>query len=101
MPTCTDKPGWYCPVTPQSFSIINRGSSGGAEGAGPAAPATFTIGNADQLFQNSGSYAIPTLGGNWPLTPLVFDFGLPFFYGRTIFTTVSGGGPPFAGGFAY
>ncbi len=93
MPICADKSGWYCPASTQNFSatIIDIN--------GKTVPATFSIGNADQLFQNSGTYAIPSLGGNWPLTPPVFDFGLPFFYGRSIFT-VSGGWIS-AGGWAY
>jgi hypothetical protein len=98
MPTCADKPGWYCPPTAQSFSIVNQNGAG--QGSSSPAPATFTIGNADQLFQSPGNFAIPTLGGNWPLTPLVFDFGLPFFYGRPVFTMVDGGNPMLRG-FAY
>jgi hypothetical protein len=96
MPNCTDKNGWYCPLTTQNFSVINKGT------LGTTAPATFAVGNADQLFQTPGSYAIPTLGGDWPLTPLVFDFGLPFFYGRSIYTSIGGNTSNMLGqGFAY
>ena len=89
MPACGDKPGFYCPTDDPRTS----GSRTLTTLTSKSAPANFSIGNAEQLLQNTGTYAIPTLGGNWPLTPLVFDFGLPFFYGRTVFT--------FAGRFAY
>jgi len=101
MPSCTDRPGWYCPLTSQSFDVVNRGSSGGAQGAGPPSPATFAISSADQLFQTPGNFALPSLGGNWPLTPLVFDFGLPFFYGRPVFTFINPMHDYGIGGFAY
>ncbi|HEY4932247.1 MAG TPA: DUF3443 family protein [Terriglobales bacterium] len=88
MPACSDKSEWYCPLASQNFSVINKGVSL------TTAPATFSVGNADQLFGTPGNYAIPTLGGNWPLSPLVFDFGLPFFYGRSIYTMIGGAGAP-------
>jgi hypothetical protein len=95
MPTCADKPGWYCPVTPQMFNITNKGVTA------TSSSATFTISNADQLFQTPSNPAVPTLGGNWPLSPLVFDLGLPFFYGRTVYTKVGGLQAQSNGGFAY
>ena len=54
--------------------------------------------NATQLFNTNGS-AFPGLGGP---SPNEFDWGLPFFYGRTVFTaienqsTAGGLGPYFA-----
>jgi hypothetical protein len=60
MPTCSDKPGWYCPATTQSFSATNIDING------KTAPATFSVGNADQLFQNSENHAMPTLGTDSP-----------------------------------
>jgi hypothetical protein len=92
MPACSDKKGWYCPLTTQNFSATNKGTTGAT------APAIFSVGNADQLFQNSGTYAIPTLAGDWPLTPLVFDLGLPFFYGRSIYTMIGGVESPYGYG---
>ena len=95
MPTCADKAGWYCPVTPQMFNITNKGVTA------TSSSATFTISNADQLFKTPSNPAVPTLGGNWPLSPLVFDLGLPFFYGRTVYTKVGGLQAQSNGGFAY
>jgi len=95
MPTCSDKQGWYCPSTPQTFTITNKGVTG------TSSSATFTVGNADQLFLNSNNTAVPTLGGNWPLSPLVFDLGFPFFYGRTIYTKIGSVQAQSNGGFAY
>jgi hypothetical protein len=65
----------------------------GQTGASAAAP--VTIQNAEPLL--SGSYSVlPDIGGN-PSSlnvtnayPTSFDFGLPFFYGRNIFTAIEG-----------
>jgi len=44
----------------------------------------FDIGNADSLLpQNATNAALPTLGGTG--TTGSFDWGLPFFYGRTLY----------------
>jgi len=44
----------------------------------------FTIGNAEALFNASPPLAaLPTLGGTG--TSGTFDWGLPFFYGKTFF----------------
>jgi hypothetical protein len=45
----------------------------------------FSIANAQTLFSNNGgaNFAFNNLGGP---NPGVFDWGLPFFFGRTVFT---------------
>jgi len=75
---------WYCPASPVSESAVNEG---GADT--PVSPAVnFTVGNAEQLIQN-GVYALPELAGPFG-TPAgfpdgLFDWGLPFFYGRSVY----------------
>jgi len=47
----------------------------------------FTIGNASQLFAANSGFAFPTLGGP---DPAMFDWGLPFFFGRNIYVAIEG-----------
>lgn len=72
--------GFYCPSSPASLTATNRaGASSNA--------VNFTIGNAAQLFAASSAAAFPTLGGP---NAGVFDWGLPFFFGRKIFVAIEG-----------
>ena len=93
---CTVNTGFYCPATTASFSASNNSASGVV-----SAPASWQVGNADNLFTTPNA-AFPTLGGP---SPNSFDFGLPFFYGRDVFigfnlaTATSSGGTTFAGPF--
>jgi hypothetical protein len=90
---CADANSFYCPgsLTPQS--AINEGASGV-----PQSNVPFDVDNADNLF-NTNDFALGTLAG--PLgTPNTctpsgggscsFDWGLPFFYGKTVFTAIDG-----------
>ena len=76
--------GFYCPATTVSFTATNRGSNN-ASGT-----VTFKIANADTLFLGSNS-AFDDLGGD---NPGSFDYGLPFFFGRNIFTGIEGQNSP-------
>ncbi len=96
---------FYCPTTsPDSLTATNQVvSNGAANGATAAAP--FTISNASTLFNTSPTYAaFSDLGGpNTPGTKLsssdeaadeYFDWGLPFFYGKSVYTAIWGVTPP-------
>jgi hypothetical protein len=91
LPVCTDNSDFYCPSTAQTFSATNT------DGA-RAAPVTFTIGNAAAF--SSLLNAFSNLGGPNPGT---FDWGAPFFFGRTVFTAIEGRSTPSGNGpyFAY
>jgi hypothetical protein len=71
--------GFYCPNATQNLSATNQGT-GAATTVVP-----FSIANAQTLFSNNGgaNFAFNNLGGP---NPGVFDWGLPFFFGRTVFT---------------
>lgn len=86
----TTASGFYCPATQQTLLATNND----AAGLNPSA-ITFKIDNADNLFTNTSASAFGTLGG--PLSGTCsggsscqFDWGVPFFYGRTIFTVIDG-----------
>jgi hypothetical protein len=83
--------GFYCPASPVSLSATNSSASGGASGT-----VNFTINNADTLFSNAANAVFPNLGGS---NPNMFDWGLPFFFGRNVFVAFeppAGSGPYWA-----
>jgi len=89
--TCTGSgfSGFYCPASPMSLSPTIQGLSG-ATGS-----AAFTLNNAQTLFSTSNA-VLPGLGANPNVAfpdgayPNSFAFGLPFFYGRSVFTAIEG-----------
>lgn len=77
---------WYCPPvslsSPQRLEATNYGDNNATDG-----PFSFFIGNATRLFNTSNS-AFSELGG--PAFGSGFDWGLPFFYGRSVFVGIDG-----------
>jgi len=85
LPICTDATFWYCPTTTQSFSAVNQGANG-ASGT-----VNFSVGNADALTNLETTGAANGLAGPNPGT---FDWGLPFFFGRNVYTAIEGKSTP-------
>jgi Protein of unknown function (DUF3443) len=82
MPVCPSPAnGFYCPVSLTNFSATNTGANGASS------TVSFSIDNADSLFSVPSAAVFPTLGG--PLSGM-FDFGLPFFYGRNVYVAIDG-----------
>ena len=85
IPTCTQYSGFFCPSGSDALSATIAGSNGGN-----ATTVDFTIDNAATLF-GYNYWALPTLGGSTGSTLSgAFDWGLPFFYGRTVFVALDG-----------
>jgi hypothetical protein len=87
-PNC-DK-GFYCPTSTQNLSATNVGANGSS------GTINFSVADANTLL-NTGDAALGQLGGP---NAGSFDWGLPFFYGRNVFTaietkTTPGGTGPF------
>jgi hypothetical protein len=84
--------GFYCPTTTQNFSATNEGLNG-ATGT-----VDFSIANAQSLFANTSDTAFSELGGpsilSGPDSSAYFDWGLPFFYGRNVYTAIEGKSTP-------
>jgi len=85
---------FYCQNPTKNFTATNVGMNG------TSADVQFSIGDANSLFSNNpNSTAFVELGGP---NPGSFDYGLPFFYGRPVFTiietksTSKGTGPAWA-----
>ena len=74
--------GFYCPATTQNGSATIQGTNG------TSSPANFSIANASQLATANPTYfAFSNLGGINP-DSLGFAWGLPFHYGRNVFTAI-------------
>jgi hypothetical protein len=73
-----DESGFYCPSTTENLSAGNQGVNGSS------GTVNFSIGDAATLF-DSNDYVFGDLGGS---ASNYFDWGLPFFYGRNVYTGV-------------
>ncbi len=71
---------WYCP--PAVLTQTVEFSDGTTQG-----PITFSLASADALFGTPNS-AFGTLGGSLALGTPTFVWGLSFFYGRAVYTSI-------------
>jgi hypothetical protein len=81
LPACPgDDSDFSCPATTQSLTATNTGRNG------TSGPVTFSVANAETLF-DTGNFAFNDIAGS---DTGDFDWGLPFFFGRTVFTGIEG-----------
>ncbi|HKR42113.1 MAG TPA: DUF3443 domain-containing protein [Paraburkholderia sp.] len=91
-PTMTRCGFWYCPGSPVSLGA----TIAGIDGVG--APVTFAVASSTTLLA-TGNWAFSNLAG---YNGRAFGWGLPFFFGRRVFTAIAsqatpaGSGPFFA-----
>ena len=86
--------GFYCPATTQQISLNVLGENSNGTPAGSARTISFNVANASMLLQNNFS-AFNDIGGE---NSNSFDFGLPFFFGKTVFTAIEGQATPSGNG---
>ncbi len=107
LPACTTNKEFYCPTSPAMLSATNMGATQGQS------TVDFTVEDADSLLfafpQDAvlgtlagpkGNHGLCSQGG----TACGFDWGLPFFYGRTVYEAIDGqtvSGAPAAPWWAY
>lgn len=75
--------GWYCPNTVQTLTAYNNGTS-----------LAFMIGNFVSLYAANRAVYVE-IGGTYPGG---FDWGLPFFFGRTVYVGIDGTTTPLGTG---
>jgi len=83
LPLCTSSKDFYCPAQTRSLSASQRGANGAVSSF------QFSIGDADTVpnqFAVYGELGGPNAGS--------FNWGLPFFFGRTIFVAIEGQSAP-------
>lgn len=74
---------FYCPASTLTLTAILEGQNAVSATIG------FSVADADTFFANAlGFVAFPTLAGPYPGTTVSFDWGLPFYFGRTVYTAV-------------
>jgi hypothetical protein len=83
MPACRLSTGFYCPTATQTFSATHVGING------TTSAVSFAAGNVDRLNATFSVFGEAT-GSNAG----AFDWGLPFFFGRTVFTAIQGAATP-------
>jgi hypothetical protein len=105
IPTCSDPQNpsfsdFYCPSSTQNLSARVQDAYGSV-----ALNVNFSIANAEALFARAYNVAFSNLGG--PSTdpqsgnttlPAYFDWGLPFHFGRNVFTAIEGQATPAGAG---
>ncbi len=88
IPNCGD---WYCPTATETLNAVNEATGGNSRGV------AFNVSNANTLFSNASFNAFSDLAGPNSTGTLssvdeaadgYFDWGLPFFYGRNVYTAI-------------
>lgn len=88
IPVCSDANFFYCPTSTDNLSATTQGSNGVT-----SSTVNFSVANADTLFNSNPSDTVfQQLAG--PNSLAGFDWGLPFFYGRNVFTAIEGRSTP-------
>ena len=80
-------PGFYCPASTLNASATLQGRNGAS------ATVDFSIANAGSLVAASPGFAAYGNVGA-PFVANSFNWGLPFFYGRNVYTAIEGAGTP-------
>ncbi len=88
IPACADQPDWFCPPALVSLSATNTPSHGLP---GASTQVSFQIANFDALVvqPNDGNAVFSQVGGALTFKA-GFDWGLPFFLGRTVYLGLEG-----------
>ena len=83
---CNDNSAFYCPDSTRNLTATNQGTNG------TTLAVKFSVANADSLFNNNPNFFVfENLAGP---SPNSFDWGLPFFFGRNVFTAIEGQNTP-------
>ena len=83
-PANTAASSFFCPTGTTNLSALIQGLNG------TSTQITFSVANAQTLFANASLTAFDDLAAPETSTnsSLTFDWGMPFFYGRSVFTAI-------------
>lgn len=90
IPDCSDS-DFFCPSSTLNLSATTQGFSTGT------GTVDFSVANADALFTefpNDAAFSGLAGPASTPPAPAYFDWGLPFFYGRNVYTAIEGATAP-------
>jgi hypothetical protein len=83
---CTDSgfTDFYCPTSAQAFTATLEGQNG------VSTSESFSVGDAESIAGDDAAFAL--LAGTFPgpEASTTFDWGLPFYFGRTVYTAIQG-----------
>ena len=104
IPQCSDSDyvGYFCPPTTLHLTATNQGANG------TNSTVEFSVGNAEKLFKSSttiiylafsdwagpNNLNLPSNDSNQNSLLSSFEWGLPFFYGRDVYTAIEGKDTP-------
>jgi len=86
LPQCSDNPPWFCPASTITLPAENTGYLGT-----PSNNVFFQIENFDSL-TDSSNQVFSNIGGYIPASETFFDWGLPFYFGQSIYVGIEGQG---------
>lgn len=78
--------GFFCPASTTSYAATVMGANGTG-----ISTVNFQVGNADTILRTQGVTISNRLGSSFPGA---FDFGLPFFFGRSVHVAIEGKNTP-------
>ncbi|HTV82150.1 MAG TPA: DUF3443 family protein [Acidobacteriaceae bacterium] len=81
---------WYCPSSTESLSATNEGANGSSKST------NFTVANAETLFTSPSTDTDAAMSGLAGVNPtgVGFDWGLPFFFGVSVYNAIDGQSMP-------
>ncbi|WP_414696337.1 DUF3443 domain-containing protein [Paraburkholderia sp.] len=84
LPVCANpNSSYYCPTSTEQLSAMIEGVNGATSAV------TFNVANASSIAQKyAGDAALPQMAGPAFVTSSIFDWGLPFFYGRSVYAAI-------------
>lgn len=87
LPTCNGNTDFYCPSSTMTFEVMQHATNNSTM----EVAVSFDVANALTLFQNEQAFAYGNLAGPGPH---MFDWGLPFFFGRRVLIAIEGQSTP-------
>jgi Protein of unknown function (DUF3443) len=79
---------FYCPTSTQNLMAQLQGQTPDGQATTTSVNESFSVNNPENYIADDA--AVPGLAGTYPGTTSTFDWGLPFYFGRTVYTAIQG-----------